>query len=149
MTALSLGDLQTFFLAEKNRSGEKIELPGVKLPGEAVTSWGIAILLAVEAYFFLMYREFVRLLTPEDKAWTVPWLGLLLDATSQTAFAISMLIVPLTVGYVTWRGIHFVFDSWGQLIYAVPLVLAIIITVAVLLVRFSCVSMRKTTSEAG
>ena len=31
------------------------------------------------------------------------------DITSRTAFVVSMLIVPLTVGYVTWRGIHLTF----------------------------------------
>jgi hypothetical protein len=48
----------------------------VKLPAEAVTSWGIVILIAIESYFFAVFREFCHRVTPEDKAWDAPWLGI-------------------------------------------------------------------------
>jgi hypothetical protein len=106
LQALSLEDLQTFFHAAMSRSGETIELPGVKLPGEAVTSWGIVILVIIQVYFFVIFNEFCARVTWGDKAWNIPWIGISRDVISKAAFGVSMLIVLCAVGYLSWRGIR-------------------------------------------
>jgi len=104
LLTLSLGDLQTFFEAEKNRTGDQIELPVVKVPGEAVTSWGAAILIALLCYFGIVLREFSLRVTPVDKAWNVPWIGTSRDILSQIAFLASLLFALFAVGYLAVRG---------------------------------------------
>ena len=87
LKGLSLGDLQTFFHNEMNKSGETIELPGVKLPAEDVTSWGIVILIMLEGYFFVVFREFSYRVRLDDKAWNVPWIGISSDNISSAALS--------------------------------------------------------------
>jgi hypothetical protein len=100
LSELSLSDLQTFFLAEKNRVGDKVEFPGVKVPGEAITSWGLIIIVALLAYFGIMLREFSLRVTPDDNAWKVPWIGASRDILSRTAFLASLVFALSTVGYL-------------------------------------------------
>jgi hypothetical protein len=118
LTKLSLEDLQIFFLGEKNRSGETIELTGVKVPTASVTIWGTVIIMAVTLYFLVVLRDFSSRLTPDDKAWNVPWIGISPDSAARSAFLTSMLIVPSTVGYLAWRGVHTSSYLTAQLAYA-------------------------------
>src|SRR6266436_2078576 len=140
LAGLSLQDLQTFFRAEKDRSGDKIELPGVKLPGEAVTSWGVAILLVIEGYFCVVFRETSQRLTPEDKAWNVPWIGISRDGPSGIAFVLSMLVVIFTLGYLGWRGIHFSTELLPKTLYGVAFLISVCFVAAVFSYRRASVS---------
>ena len=129
---LSIKDLETFFHKEMARSGQTIELPAVKLPGEAVTSWGIVILVAIEAYFFAIFREFCCRVTPGDKAWTVPWLGISRDIVSKVTFSISMLIVLGTVGYLAWCGARITPGVWMMVLYTASFVVSVAVVSLVL-----------------
>lgn len=71
---LSLEELQKFFQSERDRVGEKVEFPGIKVPAESVAYWGTALIFAITAYLFCVFRDFLRA-TGTDKAWTVPWIG--------------------------------------------------------------------------
>jgi hypothetical protein len=148
LKALSLEELQTFFHAEKNRSGEKIELPGVKLPGEAVTSWGTVILVALAAYFFVVFGDFCRRVTPEDKAWNVPWIGTSPDTASRIAFVLSLCITPSTVAYLAWRGVHISSSAAVELMYLFALVMLIALVAAILSYWRAAISNRMARSGA-
>jgi hypothetical protein len=104
--ALPIKNLSTYFLGEKSRTGESVEFFGAKLPGQAVTNWGIAILLSIAAYFYVVFRDFSARVVEEDKAWTVPWIGISSEIMSRLAFAATMLVLPSTVGYLAWRAIE-------------------------------------------
>jgi hypothetical protein len=125
LQTLSLGDVETFFHTAMARSGETVELPGVKLPGEAVTSWGIVIIVIIEVYFFVIFREFCSRVILGDKAWNVPWIGISRDVISRVAFAISILIVLCTVGYLSWRGARVAENIWLIALYVVAIVLSV------------------------
>ena len=112
LNTLSLDELQTFFFSEKSRSGERIELPFVKLPGEGITFWGTAIILAITAYLSAVFRDFSSRAGPNDKAWNVPWIGTSTESMSRMTFAVTMLLPSVTVGYVTFRGSNQINSTW-------------------------------------
>jgi hypothetical protein len=122
--ALPLENLQTFFLAEKNRSGDKIEFPGVKLPGESITKWGLLILLTLEIYFCIVFRDFCHRVTPINQAWEVPWIGISPDMFARIAFVVSILAVPITIGYLALRGIHGTSSFVLQSMYGLSVILS-------------------------
>src|SRR5262249_36314922 len=117
LTGLSLDDLQTFLSAEKIRSGEKVELLGAKLPSESIANWGLAILLAIAAYFFAVFRDFTHRVQPDDAAWKVPWIGTSIEAASRIVFICTILIPPSTAAYLAWHGIHSVAPLLIKIIY--------------------------------
>ena len=105
LSSLRIGDLRAVFLAERNRSGEKIEVWGAKLPNETAMNWSIVIILAVVAYLYVIYRDFARRVAPNDKAWDVPWIGGSSEIASQTAFLVTIAIVPATIAFVSWKNL--------------------------------------------
>jgi hypothetical protein len=104
LAALPLSDLQMHFMLEKNRAGETVETPIVKLPGRAVTSWGIGVLAILCAYFYIMLRQFRINVETEDKAWDMPWVGISQDIVSKTAFVISLISVFAVQSYLAIKG---------------------------------------------
>jgi len=135
LTGLSLGDLQIFIAAERRRSGEKIELLGAKVPQDAVAVWGIAILLAIAAYFWAVFRDFSNRVRTDDAAWNVPWIGTSTETASRVGFMLTLLIPPLTAGYLAWRVIQT--EDWLLLrgLYAIALLLMVALMVGTMLAR--------------
>jgi hypothetical protein len=142
LQALPLKDLQTFFHGEMSRSGEKIELPGVKLPAQGITSWGIIIVLALEGYFFVVFRELSGRITSGDKAWDVPWIGISSDNVSRAAFVASMLMVLIAVGYLSWNGVKSTSNIWVIVLYGMGFMGSVAFVVAILR-RRAFVSVKK------
>ena len=130
LTALPLEELQTFFLSEKNRSGEKLELPGVKIPSEAVTSWGVFVLLIVACYFYVTFRDFCSRAQRRDKAWDIPWIGISADIGSRIVFLTSIAVLPLTVGYLAWRGARGT-NSVGGVVFLIAFLISIALFFAI------------------
>jgi hypothetical protein len=128
LRSLPLTDLQTFFRAEKNRAGDKIEFPGIKVPGDAATNWGAALLIALVGYFVIVLRELSARIAPNDKAWNVPWIGISPDMYSRVAFLGSMLFVLGTIGYLTVRGALGASGSYACVAYALGFVAALALT---------------------
>jgi hypothetical protein len=147
LTALSLDDLQTFFLSEKNRSGEKIEFPGVKLPGKAATSWAIVILIVLASYFLVVLREFSLRVTRDDKAWNVPWIGISQDIASRIAFLTSMVFVLSTVGYLTRRGALLNSEFQPRILYAAASVAAVAVVATTLFHWRKALALRRPQSS--
>jgi hypothetical protein len=71
-THLKLAELRDYFQAEQDRSGDKVELPLVKLPAESVAYWGTATILLLTMYWFAVFRDFGLRAKPDDKAWDTP-----------------------------------------------------------------------------
>jgi hypothetical protein len=128
LQSLPLTDLQTFFLAEKNRAGDKVEFPIVKLPVEAVTSWGIAILIGLMGYFALVLREFSARISIHDKAWDVPWIGVSPDSYSRTAYVTSILFTLGTVVYLAVQGAWANPATYARASYGLAIVAALAVT---------------------
>jgi hypothetical protein len=105
LSSLDISDLGAVFLAERNRASEKIEVLGAKLPSETAANWSIMIILAVAVYLYVTFRDFARRVTPDDKAWDVPWIGTSSDPVSQAAFFVTMAILPGTIAFISWKNL--------------------------------------------
>jgi hypothetical protein len=105
LKTLALNELQSFFKSEKDRAGDKIELPGVKLPAESLAYWGTAIIFAVTLYWFSVFRDFRLRLSGTDKAWATPWIGISREATSKALFLVTTLFPPITAAYLIFCGV--------------------------------------------
>ena len=135
LTKLSLQDLQTVFHNEMNKSGETIELPGVKLPAEAVTNWGIVIIIMLEGYFFVVFREFTYRVRQDDKAWNVPWIGISSDNISSAAFVASILMVLAAVSFLAWNGLKPTSTIWMVMLYGMGFTGTVAFVVVTILLR--------------
>jgi hypothetical protein len=107
LSGLSLSDLRLFVAAERNRSGEKIELPIVKIPEQSISGWGDFIILALTGYFLAVFRDFAnRVAGPSDAAWDIPWGGTSAEPLSRIAFVISLSAPIVVASILAWRGIR-------------------------------------------
>jgi hypothetical protein len=133
LSALSLTDLRTFFVGEKNRSAETVDFPGLKLPGEAVTSWGIVVLIAILLYFAVTFKELTSRVSKDDVAWDIPWIGTSSDWASRAVFVSSMLFALWTVAYLAWRGALLKSAFASRPLYVTALIVAIVVVAFTLL----------------
>jgi hypothetical protein len=140
LTGLSLGDLQIFIAAERRRSGEKIELFVAKVPQDAVAVWGIAILLAITAYFWAVIRDFAFRVTPGDVAWNVPWIGTSTETVSRVGVVLTLLVPVCTTSYLAWQIIQSEESIFLRGVYAVAPLLMVALIFGVILARNKALS---------
>jgi len=141
--SLSIRDLSRVFLAEKNRTAEKIELLGAKLDVQTVSTWGILILLTVAGYLYVIFREFVKRVSGNDEAWGVPWIGSSSEMTSGMAFYFTIAIFLLTVGFLTWRGAYLLGTVAGALLYGLAMLFALTTAAGIIWCRHNALAVRK------
>jgi hypothetical protein len=79
-------------LAEKTASS--FEIFGTKIPAEAVSLWGLLIIIGIGIYFYLNVSELRSRLQPNDKAWSKAWLGVHDYSGSKLAMLIPVGIFP-------------------------------------------------------
>ena len=106
LKTLSLAELQTFFQAEKDKTGDKIEFPLVKLPAESFANWGTATIFLLTVYWFAVFRDFRLRVTPDDKAWSAAWIGISREFWSKSLFIATTLIPPSAAAYIIFFGIN-------------------------------------------
>ena len=130
LTALNLDQLLTHFSRERNRTGERTEVFGVKLAADSVVSWSITIIIVISVYFAAIFRDFDCRVKTNDKAWNVPWIGTSAEALSCVAFAVTMVFPIFTVGYLAFRGISSGKSLWIGIFYTVVLTAIVAIPTA-------------------
>jgi hypothetical protein len=103
LQSLSLEDVRTLIDNEKGRTGGQIEVAGLKIPASALGIWGVLVLVGLQIYFWLHFREFVNRLTITDKAWSFPWVALYPSACSLWVFRASAMVLPLVAAFALMR----------------------------------------------
>lgn len=122
MDEVSLEKLINILNGELKRSGDKLEFFGIKIPSEALRTWGLLALLGLQAYFLLHYMTLVRTINNGDSALQYPWIGMFKDIVSRILFLFTASVLPLIV--VTYS--LFVFDSAiGYLFFCISGIISI------------------------
>ncbi|GEM_PF-5450298 len=119
LKTLKLAELRDYFQAEQDRSGDKVELPLVKLPAESVAYWGTATILLLTMYWFAVFRDFGLRIKPDDKAWDTPWIGTSSEPLSQGLFLATALLPCCTAAYLIFHGLDRSFDWESRLLLAI------------------------------
>jgi hypothetical protein len=104
LKTLSLIELQSYFKAEKDRTGDKIEFPLLKLPSESVAYWGTAVMFFLNLYWFVVFRDFMSRVTPGNKAWNAAWIGISTEPYSKALFVATALFPGLAAAYAIFLG---------------------------------------------
>lgn len=105
LKSLKLTELRDYFQAEQSRTGDKVELPLVKIPAESIASWGTTIIFLLATYWFAVFRDFWLRAKPDDKAWQVPWIGTSNEYWSQILFLATTLLPSCTAAYLIFYGV--------------------------------------------
>jgi hypothetical protein len=118
--SLALDKIDPILESEQSRAGESLEAFGVKFPAQGATRWGIALILAVQLYFWIHLHELSKKLKPHDDGWEVAWVGVYPSNSSRIVFRISAFLLPLcAVVVVGMRGLllgNFGLPYWVLLI---------------------------------
>jgi hypothetical protein len=125
LRSLSLVELQSFFQSEKDRVGDKIEFPMIKLPAESVAYWGTATIFALTLYWFAVFRDFSLRVSPADKAWGIAWIGISREVWSKSLFLATAFIPPCTAAFIIFRGVGRPIPWSGRVALMVAVFLAI------------------------
>src|SRR5262249_43744902 len=108
---LKLAELRDYFQAERARTGDKVELPIVKLPADSLATWATAIIFLLAIYWFAVFRDFALRVKPGDKAWDVPWIGSSTEYWSRNLFVATCFLPSCTEAYLMFYGLDRSF-SW-------------------------------------
>lgn len=115
---LPFNQLAAILENEAKRAPNQVEIFGAKIPRSALTTWGIPIILGIQAYFVLHLVAFARLVFSADNLPRVPWIGLYTTSISKLATLISATTFPLVVVVVVLLAdlIHDTLLWWGWLL---------------------------------
>ena len=98
-----LSDLEDHLLARRQRSGEGIQVLGLKLPRSAIELWGLVALIGVQLYLWLHLRILASRINRHDQAWETPWLALYHDSRiARTIFALTLFLPIATCVQIRW-----------------------------------------------
>ncbi len=89
--------LNALFALERKRSGSPLEIAGLKIERNILRFWGVAVLLAVQIYFYLHLREFTTRSRAGDEGLRVAWIGLYPGLGSFFIFSTSIVALPTAV----------------------------------------------------
>jgi hypothetical protein len=95
---LEVGTIETWKVKleeQRLRTGESFEAVGIKIPADAVTKWGIFLVLAVQLYFLCHLVELSRKLRSSDPGWEVAWIGMYQKPLGALVFSCSALLLPV------------------------------------------------------
>ncbi len=100
-TAKNLGSTSTEdfedHLAQLQKSGlGQIEIVGLKVPNRIVETWGIALVLALQAYLLIYLRKY-RTLKARPDLEPFPWVGLYSDCLSLIVFRLSLTLPAVVI----------------------------------------------------
>ena len=94
---ISLNNLIEVLKGELRRSGDSIEIFGIKIPTEAISTWGIIALVGLQLYFILHFNSLASNISKEDAEIKFPWIGMFGDIFSRAAFFASTVVLPSVV----------------------------------------------------
>ena len=101
---LPLEDLKPVLESIAQKSGERFEFFGTKIPSAELARWGALILLGLQLYFVLHLSTLHTRLSPTDKALNFPWIGLYPEEKSKIVTRVSSWIIPpATVIFLAFR----------------------------------------------
>ncbi len=96
--------LNTLFLIESKRSGHPLEIAGLKIERVNLHLWGIAVVLAIQLYFYLHLKEFTTRSEIGDEALSVAWIGFYPGVSPLIGISISIVALPIAVSaLILWK----------------------------------------------
>jgi hypothetical protein len=113
LKSLSLTELQTFFRSEKDRTSDKVEFPGFKLPVDSLAYWGSGIIFVMCLYWLSVLRDFRLRVATSDKAWSVPWIGTSREILSRSLFIVTAMLPVAAVSYLLSKGFDHTGARWA------------------------------------
>ena len=96
---LNFQDAYQILSAELERSGERIEFLGLKFPERVISTWGTAIIVVIQVYFWLHLRTFHARMTPTDPGLNLAWIGLYPDLLPRIVSVVSASALPSGVAF--------------------------------------------------
>jgi hypothetical protein len=113
---LELRKVERILGAELQRSGDRVEFLGLKFPERVISTWGAAIIVGIQFYFWLHLRTLYSRITPTDHGLNLAWIGLYPNVLARIISLASACALPFGVtfylvvqsGWSPWA-----FAFWG------------------------------------
>jgi hypothetical protein len=101
---LSLDNAKPILEGELKRAGERVQFLGLTFPERLVSTWGIAIILIIQLYFWIHLRELRFRVVPDDPAVKEAWIGFYTGYIARLGSVLTASILPLgAVLYLAWN----------------------------------------------
>ena len=84
----------------KHPDASPVEVLGLTIPADEVSSWGLAFLSCLQLYFWLHLHEASKRICPEDEGWSTAWIGIYQSKISLGASVISATALPVAVSFM-------------------------------------------------
>jgi hypothetical protein len=92
---LTLEELRSHLVDVLNKGPAEFEAFGLRLPGDKVTGWGVAILLCIQFYLLIYLKQLARNLRKTDPGWDAPWIGMIPSFSGLMVFFASIVVLPV------------------------------------------------------
>ncbi|HEY2498952.1 MAG TPA: hypothetical protein VGK24_17955 [Candidatus Angelobacter sp.] len=97
---MRLGDLSKLLGIEMNFAKVSFEAFGIRFPAENTSRWGVLLVLGIQLYFWLHFREY-RKRSPGS---SIAWIGAYGDRVSRSVFQTTALLLPIAT--VVFAAVH-------------------------------------------
>lgn len=94
---MPLDDLQKSLTRDADKGPETFEALGVKLPAEQITTAGILLVLAIQLYLFLCFRQRSAAVPANDPVWNEPWLAMDQSPSGKLVFFLSFALATAAI----------------------------------------------------
>jgi hypothetical protein len=136
ITDLSLDHLQKLFQNQESAAKENFEAFGLKFPAEATKRWAVFLIIVIQLYFWVHFREYIRIGQPECGT---AWIGIYKQWPARALSLITLIVVPVAVtAFLSYQKDGIKTNHWLQAV-AIALSVAIAFPTAYLFWR-SCTS---------
>src|ERR1035441_6362889 len=122
---IDLGAIERIGRSEAQRTGDSLELVGVKVPAGKAVIWGTIVILAIQMYLWIHLRQLSpNKLQPNDPGRDVAWIGVYTSLDAKFAMLSTTVVLPTVVllGLQTrWFKLPLSEFNWPLLAFTVPL----------------------------
>jgi hypothetical protein len=101
LESLQLEDLQKNLATAAAKGPETFEVLGVKLPAEQITTTGILLVLGLQIYLLLHFRQRSTVVPVEDSVWDLPWIAFDQSGLGEFAFFSSLVLGTAAIAALT------------------------------------------------
>lgn len=80
--------------AEKEKESAPATIFGIPFPHDYLPSWGVILLISVQAYFWIHLCELTSRIQPDSQGWGVAWIGMYNQSSARHLFKVSACAIP-------------------------------------------------------
>jgi hypothetical protein len=105
--SFDIDSVRVIYPNESNIEQQKINILGITLNGIQMLSWGPWLVLAIQLYFYILFRQFYQTNSNSRYGLVFPWIGLSRDKLGRVVFFSSIIFLPVVALFISIAALQY------------------------------------------